>query len=62
MGLVELLLGGLMLWWLMVTAIFFWIVLERERKARRDSREMAEARCKYGIRPEGENPRGPRYL
>lgn len=51
MTLGELLLAGLFLWWLLVIVTFVWIVLERELRFRHDSRQMAEARCKYGIKP-----------
>lgn len=55
MTLVELLLGGLLLWWLLVCSIFIWIVIEREAKFYRESRQMEAARCRYGIKPEGKN-------
>lgn len=63
MTLAKLILTGLVLWWLLVCAVFIWVLVEREIRSRfrRESQTLLGSRCRYG-KSEGENPRGPRYL
>ena len=60
MKLARLILIGLVLWWLLVCAIFLWVLVEREIRSRfhREAQALLTSRG----RPEGANPRGPRYL